>query len=166
MALDNLTSHFSTMLETTASAIFLSSLSIIHVYSFVFLHVRTCALFICYCPTCEKTRFNDNFFLRRVLCSNLKRTCRLSFFRKKHPPCNTNLQWRITWLILGMRKTAREAAELCGVTELIAELPRARSARVTEPHTHGIWSTSFRLVVTWLNERTYVRTRLQIVRVG
>ena len=49
---------------------------------------------------------------------------------------------------------------------LIAGLPRARSARGTEPHTHGIWSTSFLLVVTWLTERTYVRTRLQIVRVG
>ena len=31
---------------------------------------------------------------------------------------------------------------------LIAGLPRARSARGTEPHTHGIWSTSFRFVVT------------------
>ena len=31
---------------------------------------------------------------------------------------------------------------------LVAGLPRARSARGTEPHTHGIWSTSFRLVVT------------------
>ena len=40
----------------------------------------------------------------------------------------------------------------------IAGLPRARSARGTEPHTHGIWSTSFLLVVTWLTERTYVRT--------
>ena len=69
-----------------------------------------------------KTRFNDKFFLRRVICSNLKRTCRLSFFRKKHPPCNTNLQWRIIWLILGMRRTAREAAELCGVTELIGQM--------------------------------------------
>ena len=25
-------------------------------------------------------------------------------------------------------------------------------------HTHGIWSTSFRLVVTWLTERTYAST--------
>ena len=41
---------------------------------------------------------------------------------------------------------------------VIAGLPRARSARGTEPHTHRIWSTSFRLVVTWLTERTYVRT--------
>ena len=33
----------------------------------------------------KKSRFNDKFFLRRVLklCSNLKRTCRLSFFYKK-----------------------------------------------------------------------------------
>ena len=37
-------------------------------------------------------------------------------------------------------------------------LPRARSAPGAEPHTNGIWSTSFRLVVTWLTERTYVRT--------
>ena len=32
--------------------------------------------------------------------------------------------------------------------DILAGLPRARSARGTEPHTHGIWSTSFRLVVT------------------
>ena len=38
-----------------------------------------CAFFNSYCPTCEKPRFNDKFFLRRVLCSNLKRTCRLFF---------------------------------------------------------------------------------------
>ena len=30
----------------------------------------------------------------------------------------------------------------------IAALPRALRARATEPRTHGIWSTSFRLVVT------------------
>ena len=72
----------------------------------------------------KKSRFNDKFCLRRVLklCSNLKRTCRLSFFRKKHSPCNTNLQWRIIWLILGMRKTAREAAELYGVIKLIGQM--------------------------------------------
>ena len=40
----------------------------------------------------------------------------------------------------------------------IAGLPRARSARGTEPHTHRIWSTSFRLVVTWLTERTIFRS--------
>ena len=40
---------------------------------------------------------------------------------------------------------------------IIAGLPRARSARGTEPHTHRLWSTSFLLVVTWLTERTYVR---------
>ena len=31
-------------------------------------------------------------------------------------------------------------------------------AKRTEPHTHGMWSTSFRLVVTSLTERTYVHT--------
>ena len=44
------------------------------------------------------------------------------FLEKRHPPCNTNLQWRIIWLILGVRKTAHEAAELCGVTELIGQM--------------------------------------------
>ena len=68
-------------------------------YTFVFLHVRPCAFFTRCCPTCEKTRFNDIFFLLRVLCSNLKRTYRWVFFRKVHAPCNTNLQWRIIWLI-------------------------------------------------------------------
>ena len=47
---------------------------------------------------------------------------------------------------------------------IIAGLPRARSARGTEPHTHGIWSTSFRLVVTWLTERTYVHTYVRVYR--
>ena len=41
--------------------------------------------------------------------------------------------------------------------DFIPGLPSARSARGTEPHTHGMWSISFRLVVTWLTERTYVR---------
>ena len=36
----------------------------------------------------------------------------------------------------------------------LAGLPRAE----TESHTHRIWSASFRLVVTWLTERKYVRT--------
>ena len=36
---------------------------------------------------------------------------------------------------------------------ILAGLPRALRARGTEPHTHGIWSTSFRLVV-----RTYAST--------
>ena len=40
----------------------------------------------------------------------------------------------------------------------LAGLPRARSAPGTEPHTHGIWSTSFRLVVTCLTEHTYAST--------
>ena len=81
------------------------------IYTFVLLHVRPCAFFICYCPTCEKNRLNDKFFRRRVFSSNL--TCRFEFFcfRKKHPPCNTNLRWRIIWLILEMRKTSREAAD-------------------------------------------------------
>ena len=61
-----------------------------YIYAFVFLHVRPCAFFTCYC---------DKFC--RVLCSNLKRTCRwVFFFRKVHAPCNTNLQWRIVWMII------------------------------------------------------------------
>ena len=41
---------------------------------------------------------------------------------------------------------------------IIAGLPRAQSARGTEPHTHKLWSTSFPMVVTWLTERTYAST--------
>ena len=41
--------------------------------------------------------------------------------------------------------------------------PHGRNARGTEPHTHGIWSISFRLVVTWLTERTYVCMREKIL---
>ena len=39
-------------------------------------------------------------------------------------------------------------SKLKSKTILIAGLPRAQSARGTEPYTHGIWSTSFCLVVT------------------
>ena len=28
-----------------------------------------------------------------------------------HALCDTNLQWRIIWLILGLRKTSREASD-------------------------------------------------------
>ena len=40
----------------------------------------------------------------------------------------------------------------------IAGLPHTQNARGTEPHTHGIWSTSFHLVVTWLTKRRYTST--------
>ena len=40
--------------------------------------------------------------------------------------------------------------------EIVAGLPQARNMLGTEPHTHRIWSTSFRLVVMWLTERMYV----------
>ena len=40
------------------------------IYTFVFLHVCPCAFFTFYCPTCQKTRFNDKFSLRQVLCSS------------------------------------------------------------------------------------------------
>ena len=33
-----------------------------YIDTFVFLHVRPCAFFTRYCPTWEKTRFNDKFF--------------------------------------------------------------------------------------------------------
>ena len=32
-------------------------------------------------------------------------------------PFSTDLQWRIIWLVLGMRKAAYEVAELLGVTQ-------------------------------------------------
>ena len=38
-----------------------------------------------------------------------------SFVWKMPSPCNTDLRWRIIWLVLGMRKPAREVAELLGV---------------------------------------------------
>ena len=44
-----------------------------------------------------------------------------------------------------------------GTSSAIAGLPPARSGLGTEPHTHRIWPTSCRLVVTLLTEHTYVR---------
>ena len=65
------------------------------------------------------------------------------------------------WCFILQEKTQKH---LMYVRGLIAGLPRARSARGTDPHTHGIWSTSFRLLVTWLTERTYVRTYARVYR--
>ena len=56
-------------------------------------------------------------------------------------------------------------SSIYGFEDFMAGLPRAGSARGTETYTHRIWLTSFRLVITGLTERTYARTRLQIVRV-
>ena len=57
------------------------------------------------------------------------------FFVNKHQ-MNKQSQWLCATAVI-------EVGRL-----ILAGLPRARSARGTEPHTHGIWSTSFRLVVT------------------
>ena len=51
--------------------------------------------------------------------------------------------------------TIKMASGILRTSLFIAGLPRARG---TEPHTHGICSTSFCLVVTWLTERTYAST--------
>ena len=53
-----------------------------------------------------------------------------------------------------------------GTSSVIAGLPPVPSGLGTEPYIHRIWPTSFCLVVTLLTEHMYVRTRLQIVRVG
>ena len=56
-------------------------------------------------------------FLYRVLCfTNAVWIC--SFVWKMPLPCSTDLWWRIIWLVLGMRKPAREVAELLGVTQM------------------------------------------------
>ena len=38
---------------------------------FCFLTRAPVCIYTCYCPTCEKTRFNNNFCFRQVPCSNL-----------------------------------------------------------------------------------------------
>ena len=35
--------------------------------------MRPCVFFTCYCPSCEKSRFNDKVSLRQVLCSILSK---------------------------------------------------------------------------------------------
>ena len=45
--------------------------------------------------------------------------------------------------------------------DVIAGLPCALRARGTKPHTHWIWSSSFRLAVTWLTKRTHVLTAVK-----
>ena len=66
----------------------------------------TCAraFVTCYCPTCEKPRFNDKFFLRRVFCSNLKRTCCFAFFF--------------------LEKCMSPAIQICNDAEKVATIPK------------------------------------------
>ena len=40
-------------------------------YIFCFLARAPVCIYTCYCPTCEKTWFNNNFSFRQVLCCNL-----------------------------------------------------------------------------------------------
>ena len=42
--------------------------------------------------------------------------------------------------------------------DIYSNMTKTKLIAGTEPHTHRIWSTSFCLVVTWLTERTYIRT--------
>ena len=59
---------------------------------------------------------------------------------------DSNLTWKnhFSEVCLKLSKTVGIFSKLGTISRLIAALPRA----LTEPHTHGIWSTSFRLVVT------------------
>ena len=57
---------------------------------------------------------------------------------------NRSLEWLAVMLFYNRLLAMRDLQ----LTTLIAGLPRARSARGTEPHTHRLRSTSFRLVVT------------------
>ena len=88
---------------------------------YIYIDIYFCSLarapvciYTCYCPTCEKLGSTIDLFFVGFFFSNLKRTYRFEFFvffRKMHTPCDTNLQRRIIQLILGMRKTSREAAD-------------------------------------------------------
>ena len=73
--------------------------------------MRPCAFFTCYCPTCEKLGSTINFFVVRCFVPIWHVVLIFFFLEKIHAPCDTNLQWRIIKLILGMRKTSREAAD-------------------------------------------------------
>ena len=77
------------------------------------------------------------------------------------PTPQTKIDFNFSWVEQSYREKAmlilRGIQTVSARVVFIAGLPCAQSARGTEPHTHGIWSTSFRLVVTWLTERRYVR---------
>ena len=49
-----------------------------------------------------------------------------------------------------------------GTSSVTAGAPTRAKRAWTEPHSHRIWPTSFRLVVTLLTEHSYVRTRLTL----
>ena len=106
--------------------------------------------------TCSSRRLDNHFFLltfnlhcpQNLRAWNVESVTRCSYPKyqkaKKVNLSNEkmNVKSLFNWHLLRHR---RRGILNCS---LIAGLPRARSARGTEPHTHGIWSTSFRLVVT------------------
>ena len=91
----------------------------IYICSFVFLHVRSCAFFTCHCQHVKNLVFMRNFLSVGFFVSLWKEHAVWirSFVWKMPSPCSTDLRWRIIWLVLGMRKPAREVAELLGVTQ-------------------------------------------------
>ena len=72
----------------------------------------------------------------------------LTYFRKMvETGMDLHLQWCYRLNKTSLAERLRDTT-FSPLHSFIAGLPRARSVRGTEPHTHGIWSTSFRLVVT------------------
>ena len=65
------------------------------------------------------------------------------FLRRSQNAMTVNVNINISSKVVKAAKSDKLNKDL-----FVAGLPRARSARGTEPHTHRIWSTSFRLVVT------------------
>ena len=104
---------------------------------------------------CYSISFVISFSCGRAKTIGIRYVCTRIFFwkRRKISPlskildtCGHERGLTFTVLLIAIRYYL----QLCPA--FVARLPR------TEPHTHRIRSTSFRLVVTWLTERTYSST--------
>ena len=76
----------------------------IDIYTSVPLHVRPCAFFTCYCPTCEKLGSTINFFVVGFFVP-IWHVVLSFFFRKIHAPYDTNFSLRIVQLVKKLAST-------------------------------------------------------------
>ena len=96
-----------------------------YIYTFVFLHVRPWAFFTCHCPTCEKTRFNDKFFLRRVFLFQFEKNISFCVFVFRKNACALQYKFAMTNYIadFGNEKNIPRSSRVIWGHRMVGQMP-------------------------------------------
>ena len=113
--------------------------------------MRPCAFFTSYCPTCEKTRFNDKFSLRQVLYSNL------SIKKRMHEHC---LQF--SWFAFFENWRMRNSVS-CRSYHCCSNRIRRKSSKIFI-FTTSIWPTTDRIPNSLIFKRMQIKWIVDSIR--